>query len=315
MSHTARPQGRHLRQLSFFSALTALALAPGLAQACACGCGVFGVGTASLFPSGHGDTVFFEDDTMDQNANWSGTSKAPAANNDDKKIQTNFANVGWQHMFNRSWGVMAELPVDSRAFTTTVAPGVTQTFRHTGLGDLKLMGMYTGFSPDMSTGLTFGVKVPTGDWRYTHFDRDTELGSGSTDLLLGGYHLDGFGKAPFGWYVQANWDKPLAHSGGYRPGGEVDAAIGAYYEGWRLADKVKLAPVFSLIGSVRSRDHGADGHPDDSGYERVLAAPALELTVKTWKVYGDVELPIYQRVNGNQLVAPGLFKLVVSRNF
>ena len=39
----------------------------------------------------------------------------------------------------------------------------------------------------MSTGLIFGVKLPTGDWKFAGFDRDTEIGSGSTDVLVGGY--------------------------------------------------------------------------------------------------------------------------------
>jgi hypothetical protein len=297
------------------AAFLAFALTPGLAQACACGCGVFGVGTASLFPNGGGNTVFVEDVFANQNTNWSGASKAPAADNSDKKIETNWVNFGWQHMFNRSWGVMADLPFAQRAFTTETAPGVTPTFHHTGLGDLRLTGMYTGLSPDMSTGLQFGVKLPTGDWRAANFDRDTQIGTGSTDLLLGGYHQGGFGKRPFGWFVQGVWDKPLAHQGGYRPGQEFNAAAGILYEGWSFGRDVKLTPMLQLIGSLRGRDRGPEANPDGSGYERALIAPALELKVKDWRLYGDVELPVYQRVNGDQLVAQSTFKVVLSRNF
>lgn len=312
MSPPSRPQRR---RLSVLVALLAFALSPGLAQACACGCGVFGVGTASLFPNGSGDTVFAEDDFMDQNTNFSGTSKAPVFDNGDRRIVTNFTNFGWQHMLNRSWGVLAELPYDERAYTPEQPGARSPTFHHAAFGDLKLMGMYTGFSPDMSTGVVFGLKLPTGDWRYSHFDRDTELGTGSTDLLIGGYQLGSFGKVPFGWFVQATWDKPVAEQGGYTPGSEVDAAAGAYYQGWTLARDVTLTPIVELIGSSRIRDRGPEADPDNSGYDRVLAAPALELAVKNWRLYGDVELPVYQRVNGNQLVAPSLFKLVLSRNF
>jgi hypothetical protein len=311
MSLQSRPQ----RRLPLLAAFLAFALTPGLAQACACGCGVFGVGTASLFPNGSGDTVFVEDDFMNQNTNWDGGSKAPAVANDDRKIVTNFTDFGWQHMLNRSWGVSAELPLDARAYTPEQPGAYTSTAHHAAFGDLKLMGMYTGFSPDMSTGLVFGVKLATGDWHYSHFDRDTELGTGSTDLLLGGYHLGSFGKAPFGWFAQAMWDKPVAEQGGSTPGAEVDAAAGAYYQGWTLARDVTLSPIVQLLGSSRIRDRGPAADPDNSGYDRLLAGPALELTVKTWRLYGDVELPVYQRTNGEQLVAPSLFKLVLSRNF
>ena len=50
------------------------------------------------------------------------------------------------------------------------------------------MAMYTGFFKDMSTGLMFGLKLPTGTSTLRGIDRDTQVGTGSTDLMLGGYH-------------------------------------------------------------------------------------------------------------------------------
>ena len=47
--------------------------------------------------------------------------------------------------------------------------------------------MYTGFFKDMSTGVIFGLKLPTGTYTAPGLDRDTQIGSGSTDLMLGGY--------------------------------------------------------------------------------------------------------------------------------
>ena len=48
--------------------------------------------------------------------------------------------------------------------------------------------MYTGFSKDLSTGLIFGLKFPSGDYTAPGFDPDDQIGSGSTDLILGGFH-------------------------------------------------------------------------------------------------------------------------------
>ncbi len=87
---------------------------------CACGCGVFDVGTASMLPGGPGATIWLEVDYQQQNKNWSGTSSAPAADNDDKKLSTHFVTLGFQYMFNSSWGVEAELPYDFRDFTAEV---------------------------------------------------------------------------------------------------------------------------------------------------------------------------------------------------
>ena len=57
-----------------------------------------------MFPSGPGAMPFVQYAYQNQNDNWSGTSAAPAANNDDKDIETHFVTVGVQYMFNRSWG-------------------------------------------------------------------------------------------------------------------------------------------------------------------------------------------------------------------
>src|SRR5580693_3389516 len=85
-------------------ALLAGVMVPGAAWACACGCSIFDVATSSMFPDGPGGMAFLNYDYQDQNQNWNGTSSAPAANNQDKKIETHFVTLGLQYMFNRDWG-------------------------------------------------------------------------------------------------------------------------------------------------------------------------------------------------------------------
>ncbi len=291
-------------------------LVPNLAQACACGCGVFDVGTSALLPTGSGGLAFFEYNFMDQNQNHSGVSRAPAANNDDKEIKTNFFTFGGQYMFSHAWGVMAEVPYWTRTFRTLGDDGV-DTFNHSAFGDIRLRGMYTGFSHDMSTGITFGVKLPTGDWKYVNFDRDTEIGTGSTDILIGAFHRGALTKDnSFSYFVQMQWDKPVASQGGYTPGEEWDGALGAHYNGLTLGGgKIRVSPVFQVLVSQRARDSGANADPADSGYSRAIASPGVEVGLNDWTVYGDVEIPIYQFYNGNQLAAPEAVKVIVSRSF
>ena len=45
---------------------------------------------------------------QDQNRNWSDSSPAAVAKNDDKEIQTHFVTLGLQYMFSQSWGILAE---------------------------------------------------------------------------------------------------------------------------------------------------------------------------------------------------------------
>jgi hypothetical protein len=308
-------------QSSRLAALLALVaslctFAPGVALACACGCGVFEVGTSALFPSGSGGLAYLEYDFMNQNQNRSGASRAPAADNPDKQIRTDFFTLGGQYMFNHQWGVMVEAPYWSRTFRTDDGAGV-DTFKTSNLGDIRLKAMYTGFSHDLSSGITFGVKLPTGEFRNPNFDRDTEIGTGSTDLLIGAYHLGKLTKDnSFSYFVQAEWDKPIASQGGYRPGAELDAAVGVYYGGFSAAGgTLKISPVLQVVGSQRQRDNGPNSNAGDSGFSRMIISPGVELAAGDWKLYGDVEIPIYERFNGDQLAARETFKLIVSRAF
>lgn len=290
--------------------LTAFLL-PGAALACACGCAVFDVGTSTLLPSGPGTTLFAEYDFLDQTKNWSGTSSAPPADNSDKHIRSNFSLVGAQHMFNDDWGVMVEVPYTERLFTTADS-GAPETFDHSALGDVRVMGVYSGFSKDMSTGILFGLKLPTGDHSYANFDHDVEIGSGSTDVMLGGYTSGALDVTQdFTWFAQAVWQHHIATQDHYTPGYELNAAAGVSFTGWKLAPNVSLSPVVQVLASIRGRDGGV-GDPDNTGYQRMLVSPGVSLAVDQWKFYADVELPIYQHVNGNQLIAPYALKFIAS---
>jgi len=291
-------------------------LAPASALACACGCGVFSVGAGNLMPDGANGAMFVEYDFMDQSQNWAGGARAPADNNADKKIKTDFLTIGGQYRIAPDWTVTAQIPAWNRAFTTDTGNGV-DTFKHAALGDVRLTATYTGLSKDMSLGLIAGVKLPTGDHKYANFDPDTEISSGSTDLLLGAYKQGALNRnGDLTYFVQGVWDKPVDWPSNYRPGEELDVAAGVSWAGWTLAGgKATLAPVVQVIGSVRAHDHGSDGHPSDSGYTRAVLAPGLELQSGPWRLFADVGVPIYQRVTGNQLTAPVLFKTMLTRSF
>jgi len=295
-------------------ALAALALLvlPSAAQACACGCAIFDVGTSSLLPNGPGATVFLEYDFLNQTTNWSGGSAAPGANNDDKKIRSDFFVAGAQYMFNNDWGVMAEVPVTHRGFLTADS-GTPEEFDHTAFGDVRLMVNYTGISSDMSSGLIAGVKLPTGDSTYANFDSDVEIGSGSTDILLGAYHTGAItATGDWNYYSQIMWQHEMSTQHHYTPGSELNGAVGVSYQGWTVGT-AQISPVFQVIASYRGRDGGI-GDPANTGYTRLLLSPGVRADFGTWKLYSDIEVPVAQTVNGNQLVAPVAVKFIVSRS-
>lgn len=308
---------KDLAVLSF--GLTA-ALAPCVAHACACGCGVFDVGTSSMFPTGQGGMAFLNYDYQDQNRNWSGTSEAPSVNNTDKEIETHFITAGVQYMFNDRWGAQVEIPYDLRTFKTDIGGGTIVTKNWSQLGDIRLRGIYTGFLADLSAGVTLGLKLPTGSYTFSPdvVDRDSQIGTGSTDILLGGFwrgNLDA--NQRWDYFGQFELDVPTLTQAGYRPGTELDSAAGIDYKEWSLdSGKVRVSPVAQLIFSERTRDTGSNAAtPVASGYQRLMLSPGIECHVHPFKVYADAEFPVFQHFTGNQLAASVLFKVNISYMF
>lgn len=317
------------------------ALAPSSTLACACGCGVFDVGGGAFMPEtmGAGFTFWLRYDYMDQNQNWAGDHSAPASDNQDKLIRTNFVTIGGQYAINSKWSVMAELPLYDRTFRSTddgTVFGPTGSIYQAHInapGDLEVAGMYTGFASDMSTGLGFGLKLPTGTWNSPlgplggpEFDRDSLPGTGTTDAMVEAYHFGSLDKAQrLNWFVQARFDAPFAARAGYRPGDELDGALGVTYDFGRHGPFDKVAPMLQLLNSYRAHDSGPQADPLNSGYERLLISPGVEVRMKRVRLSADVELPVFQHTNAapnvniegtrGQLVAPALFKVSLAYDF
>lgn len=304
-------------QLRVYAIVVAALMAVRTAFGCACGCDIFDVGTSAMFPNHPGGMIFIDYDFQDQNQNWNGTSTAPASHNDDKEIKTHFTDLDLQYLFNASWGVEVQVPYDFRSFSKNDG-GKIVTDHWTQFGDVRIEGLYTGFSPDLSAGVNLGVKLPTGDYKFDSkvVDRDTQLGTGSTDVLMGGFYRHHVNlKARLFWFAQTELDLPVLTQEHYRPGLELDSAVGMYYAGWNV-DRAKISPVAQVIISERASDGGgASSHPVGSGFQRVLLSPGLEVAVHPLKFYADVEVPVYQNFTGNQLAAPFMIKATIAWEF
>jgi hypothetical protein len=325
-------------------ALVFLCVLPDTALACACGCGVFEVGTNSLLPKegNSGGAVYFEWDHSNQTTNWNGTSKASPNDNGDKNIRTDWYVLGLNYMFNRDWGVNVRIPTANRSFLTDnnypEAPGQPADiarYHMSTVGDIEVTGTYTGFSNDLSKGVIFGLRLPTGDWKAPGFDRDVEVGSGSTELVLGGFWRGMItGDNAWQYFVQTRGAVALlthseaiatfgAEPGNYRPGLQFDTSFGVLYNNWlKVGPLDRVAPIFQVIINHHEPDSGAAADPANSGYDRIFLSPGFDITKviddannNTFKLYGDIEIPIYQRMNGNQLVQPYLARIIASYTF
>jgi len=311
---------------AMLAAAAMIAMRPCPSWGCACGCSIFDVGTPSLIPNGAGGTVWLEYDFTNQYINWRATGPSSGVNNSDKQIKTHFLTAGAQYMFNRNWGAMVTVPYTIRTFRTQGPGNDINQYNHANFGDVRIWGMYTGLSEDMSLGLLAGFKLATGDHTYNHFDRDTSIGTGSTDLLLGAYKIGNFPnrvgnlnltfrERPFNWFLQLQYEYPFMTTGNYTPGKEFDGALGVYYDFGHVGPLKELAPMFTMLGSARTHDLGAEANTPNSGYDRLLLAPGGEIRLWGLRLYTDVEFPAFVYTNGNQLIAPYAVKTILSYDF
>jgi hypothetical protein len=270
------------------------------------------VGTRWMMVTSPGARFFLQYSYLNQNLNWSGSGQVSSELNSDKLISTSFYTFGLQYGFNRDWGMMLGSQVWDRYVEGIDDGGNPYSVRHHALGDTKVMGMYTGFSEDMSTALMFGVKLPTGPIDQSHLDRDTQIGTGTTDALLSAYQMDQEDR--WGWYVQGALVYPLNEREGYRPGNDFNAAFGVHYDA--LITSHSIAPIASVVASIRGQDSGSQSDPANTGFTRIFFAPGVELLVsQAFHVDAEFGVPLYSHVNGYQLISPYLLNATISYQF
>ncbi len=344
MRHTKQLQTRTLLNIT----LTLTFFVGGSeAFACAsCGCtlstdwGSQGVSTAPGFSADLSYT------TIDQNNMIYGNSKPSAAlintlyaNGQEIETSTKTQTVTAAVNYNSdAWGVSVQVPYLDRTHATN---GVTNnggadyganytTSSGGGIGDLRVIGRYNGFSADNTTGLIAGIKLPTGGTNAnfnegagagTPLDSGLQLGTGSTDIILGAFTSGLI--SSLGWFVQGTAQhaiSPLADepSGTYRPGDTYSLNTGIRHAGFGA----KFTPMLQLNIVRRTADQGTGvpvdaltGAPVSSGTLAYLA-PGVSVRVGSgMSVYGFIQLPVYQNVGSLQLVPKYTATLGVHQTF
>ena len=215
--------------------------------------------------------------------------------------------VGMDYAFNPAWAVSLQVPVVNRDHShvhNEVVPEY-EAWSLTGLGDLRLSGRYqTALSDHAAAGFQFGLKLPTGKFDETNdlgqlAERSLQPGSGTTDALLGAYtyhRLEGDATTLF---VQGMWQRPLTERDDYRPGQQVTLDVGLRYA---LTRNLNAQLQLNLLW--KDHDQGLNAEPDDSGGSYVFLSPGASYALTThMQLYGFVQLPMYQYVNGTQLTA------------
>jgi hypothetical protein len=223
------------------------------------------------------------------------------------------------------WGVSIAVPyVDRKHFHLHNGEGGEQeperwNFRE--LGDMRVQARYV-FSefvgPELvcQQGLTFGLKLPTGKHDVVNeggeaAERSLQPGTGTTDALLGYYWHKSMPPTGWSYFTRANVVLPLNSRDDYKPGRQLQLDAGVRY-----AVSSSVGAMVQANYVAKGRDSGANAEPEDSGQRAVYVSPGISWNVgRNTQVYGFVQVPVYQAVNGLQLTADWSAVVGVSSRF
>jgi hypothetical protein len=302
------------RALTLLAISAALSMTMPLARACSsCGCTLNADWATQGLAAGKGWRFDVRYDYFNQSDLRSGTGSVDRASIEvpsEEEVQQTTVNrnttFGLEYSPNANWGVSLLLPYFDR-FHTTIGEGDTDlsSSQSDGIGDLRVIARYAGFSPDHTSGLQFGLKLPTGRSDDTFrsgpltgeiVDRGLQLGTGSTDLLVGAYH---FGALAQNWdyFAQAMLQQPLGSKDDFKPGTGVNLSIGTRY----VASSFFM-PQVQINVRAEKRESGANADIDNSGATLAYLSPGFTLNFsRRFAGFMFVQAPIWQRVNGLQI--------------
>ena len=293
------------------AATLTLTSAPALACS-SCGCNLTSDWLSQGLIAEPGTTIGIRYDYVPQTRLRTGTHDVGAvALPTDREIErstyNHYATLSVDHALNPDWAVAVQLPFSYRPHRT-IAEDTTDpsTSRTGGLGDVRLTSRYQGFGGPGITGIQFGVKLPTGRTHQNFrdgpeagepVDRGLQPGTGTVDAIVGAYH---FGRLAgnFDYVLQVQADIPLDSGSHFRPGIAGTASVGVQYTGWQAA-----IPQVQFNLRATGKDHGAEADRPNSGGEQLYVAPGLTFPLGGHlSAFGIAQLPLYNHVNGYQLV-------------
>lgn len=250
---------------------------------------------------------------IDQKHLRAGSRQIPASDDtgDTTELRTINRNLlaTLDYALTKNWTFSASAPVVSRSHSHIADPAGTADFESWSFaraGDSRLLAFYRFDNPDpvASYGLIAGLKLPTGDYRIRNADgvvaeRALQPGTGSTDLVLGGYYSGPGAYLDSSWFAQALTQQAAATKDGFNPGAQYLLNLGYRHplaESWHALAQLNAA--------IKERDTGVNAEPGLSGSTTVFLSPGLSYALShNVQIYGYAQLPLYRHVNGVQLSA------------
>ncbi len=215
-----------------------------------------------------------------------------------------------ERAFDANWSLALRLPVVSRDHThdlldeATGGLGATERWSFTRLGDVQLLGRYQQAEAASGFGwaLVGGFKLPTGSRSIANTDgaraeRALQPGSGTTDIVLG-VSMRQLLSLTDSVSGAITVQQALTTREAFKPGNKVEVSVQ-----WAHAFSHDWSAVLQLNAAQRARDSGAQAEPDLSGSTTIALSPGVSVSVdEATGVYAFLQLPVYQDMNGIQLV-------------
>jgi len=244
----------------------------------------------------------------------SGKRRISASEDTSDTLEQRTLNRNWlatlDYTLSKNWSLTAQMPLVNRSHNHIEDPmgaAAEENWNFTKAGDLRLISTYrfdNHHNPLASWGVSFGVKLPTGDYNVLNqngvpADRALQPGTGSTDLIYGAFYAAPGFTADASWWVQASMQQAVVTADDFRPGNQYTVNLG-----YRQPFTASLHGMLQLNTLVKSRDGGAEAEPDLSGSKSVFLSPGLTYGLsKDLEFYGFYQKAIYRYVNGVQLSA------------
>lgn len=294
------------------------ALAPSMAAA-SCGAAFCAVNSnwtseTALAEAKNGFDVRYE--TMNQDQPMSGSNKLQVgeipSHHDEVSTENRNLVFSLSHNLGTRFGVTVSAAAGARDHEhihNHHGEKITDNWNFTELSDVRVVGRYQLLSvadplKPASGGITFGLKLPTGKFDVANdkgqvAERSMQPGSGTTDLILGGYYhrkLTEFGVTCF---AQGQYQHALNARDNYRPGAQLGLDLGVRKG---IGGNVGLLAQLNYVR--KGADSGSEAEPESSGGRFLYATPGVSYALDSKRqLYMFYQVPLQRHVTGVQLTA------------